>query len=118
MTLQHKLEEFISYAGGIAGAVLSPRIDGFVDLSGNLPKVVVSSSALAGLTVMGSFLALLFAFATAIGAARMSWCYNNYLGTSENMKIIYAVLAFIFCGFYYPYYGLFLDPTCLVRRNR
>ena len=101
MSLQRRVEEFVGYLSGIGGAVLSPRIDGFVDLSGALPKMVVSSSALAGLTVMGSVLALIFAFATAIGAARMSWCYNNYLGTSENMKIIYAVLAFFFCGLYY-----------------
>ena len=44
------------------------------------------------------------------GAISLSWNYNTYLGASFGIKIFYAILVFIFPSFYYPLYGLLLNP--------
>ena len=55
----------------------------------------------------------------AVGSARLSLCYNSYLGTSgRRSTLAYAALAFIFFPLYYPYYALMLNPVCLKRIGR
>ena len=49
------------------------------------------------------------------GAAKLSYCYNKSLGRSDMEAMIWALLAYIFGGIYYPYYGIFLNPVCAVR---
>ena len=43
------------------------------------------------------------------GAASLSYRYNVAAGTSAVMTGAYAVLAFLFSSFYYPYYALVLN---------
>jgi len=51
--------------------------------------------------------------ASGFGAARLSYCYNMYLGNSTGITMVYSFFAFLLSGFYYPIYGLFLDPLCI-----
>lgn len=43
---------------------------------------------------------ILFAY----GASSLSFCLNQSMG--------WAILCFMFPGFYYPYYAIFLNPLC------
>lgn len=50
----------------------------------------------------------------AFGAAKLSYSYNMFIGTSNGMSIVYAVLAFIFSELYYPFYAYFIDPLSML----
>ena len=52
----------------------------------------------------------------AFGAAKLSYSYNTYIGTSGGLSIFYAVLAFIFSEFYYPFYAFFLNPIYNIKK--
>lgn len=52
---------------------------------------------------------LAFGLMTAYGAARLSFCYTSSLGAPS---FAWAILCFFFPHFYYPFYSLFLNPTC------
>jgi len=49
------------------------------------------------------------------GAISLSWRYNTYIGTSYNLKLLYAILVFIFPTLYYPVYAFFLNPITGVK---
>ena len=49
--------------------------------------------------VLGSLPSIIFAY----GAAKVNW--------SVNQSPFWAVIAFLFCGFYYPYYAFFQLPA-------
>jgi hypothetical protein len=68
-------------------------------------------------TMMGVYmayimLALLLMIIVSFGAAKLSYCYNIYMGSSEGVAFLWSLLSFFFSGFYYPFYALFLDPLC------
>lgn len=68
-------------------------------------------------TMMGVYmayimLALLLTIIVSFGAAKLSYCYNIYMGSSEGVAFLWSLLSFFFSGFYYPFYALFLDPLC------
>ena len=68
-------------------------------------------------TMMGVYmayimLALLLMIVVSFGAAKLSYCYNIYMGSSEGVAFLWSLLSFFFSGFYYPFYALFLDPLC------
>lgn len=65
--------------------------------------------------ILSLLLTIAFIIAYSAGAARLSWCYNKSLGTDTGLAIFYAFLAYSFAGFYYPYYGLFVNPVCSLR---
>jgi hypothetical protein len=48
----------------------------------------------------------------AYGAARLSYCYNIYNGSDAMTATMWSLLAFLFSGWYYPIYGVFLNPVC------
>jgi hypothetical protein len=56
--------------------------------------------------------ALLLMIIVSFGAAKLSYCYNIHMGSSEGVAFLWSLLSFFFSGFYYPFYGLFLDPLC------
>ena len=60
---------------------------------------------------------MLIFFLIGFGAARLSFCYNQSIGTSIELTYIYAAIAFIFCYAYYPFYSFFLNPLCVKRTN-
>ena len=66
-----------------------------------------------------SIIGIVVTLICAAGAARLSLCYNSYLGiVGRRTTLAYAALAFIFFPIYYPYYGLMLNPICLKRIGR
>jgi hypothetical protein len=58
---------------------------------------------------------IVLCIAISYGAARLSWCYNMTIGTDSGLAVLYAFLAFMFSGLYYPFYALFLNPVCAMR---
>jgi hypothetical protein len=71
----------------------------------------VSTAPLMGIIVI-AILVLLIGFLGSYGAARLSYCYNIYIGNSSGAAFGWSILSFFFSGFYYPIYGLFLNPLC------
>lgn len=55
-------------------------------------------------------LIIAFAFLYSYGAAKLSWNYNMYVGNSVGAATFNSILAFLFSNFYYPMYGLMLNP--------
>ena len=55
-------------------------------------------------------------FLYSFGAAKLSWTYNRYLGTSTGMSILWAFLAFLFSSIYYPLYAYAYDPVGKMRK--
>jgi hypothetical protein len=100
--------------------------DGFTDINNNVQKPSQHKEEVHSIvsTIMNALLAIgiigiIVAIIAASGAARLSLCYNSYLGTSGyRSTLAYAALAFIFFPLYYPYYALVLNPICLKRIGR
>ncbi len=63
-----------------------------------------NGTVLGGGVVFGLLFSLLPLLLFAYGAAKLSWCLNHSYG--------WSFLCFLFPGFYYPYYALFLNPLC------
>lgn len=68
-------------------------------------------------TMMGVYMAyimvaLLLMIVVSFGAAKLSYCYNIHMGSSEGVAFLWSILSFFFSSLYYPFYGLFLDPLC------
>ncbi len=103
-------------------AQLLKLIQGFVDVAPNIlatkeditKKEVAKSSSLMITGVLTFILTLMIWFAAGYGAAKLSYCYNIHIGNSSGTAVVWSFLAFIFAGFYYPYYGLFLNPLCSI----
>jgi hypothetical protein len=100
-----------------------PMQDGFNDMGkqpekkevGTPPVVNTIMNVLYAIGIIGIIVILI----AATGAARLSLCYNSYLGTTgRRTTLAYAALAFVFFPLYYPYYGLVLNPICLKRIGR
>ena len=67
--------------------------------------------------LISSVISVLCFIAYGYGAANLSFCLNKSLGRSDVEALGWAVLAFVFNGVYYPYYGIFLNPVCAMKRN-
>ena len=59
----------------------------------------------------------LIAFLIGYGAARLSFCYNQSIGTSIELTYLYAIVCFFFSFVYYPFYAIMLNPLCNRRVN-
>jgi hypothetical protein len=99
-----------------------PIQDGFNDM-GKQGEKEVSTPPIVN-TIMNvlyavGIIGIIVTLICAAGAARLSLCYNSYLGIAgRRTTLAYAALAFIFFPIYYPYYGLMLNPICLKRIGR
>jgi hypothetical protein len=99
-----------------------PIEDGFNDM-GKQGEKEVSTPPIVN-TIMNvlyavGIIGIIVTLICAAGAARLSLCYNSYLGIAgRRTTLAYAALAFIFFPIYYPYYGLMLNPICLKRIGR
>lgn len=99
-----------------------PIQDGFNDM-GKQGEKEVSTPPIVN-TIMNvlyavGIIGIIVTLICAAGAARLSLCYNSYLGIAgRRTTLAYAALAFIFFPLYYPYYGLMLNPICLKRIGR
>jgi len=64
--------------------------------------------------LFGVIVAVLYAY----GAAKLSYCYSISQGITPGAAFMWSALAFFFCGWYYPFYGLYLNPTCALASVR
>ncbi len=86
----------MTYLQNLWNTVQGKRSEGFSE-----------NSALRGYTgfaVIAALISVLPLLLTCYGSAKLSWCLNHSYG--------WAFLCFLFPGFYYPYYALFLNPLC------
>jgi hypothetical protein len=72
--------------------------------------------------IAGGFIAVLVIALVLIifyvgGAVSLSLNYNNYIGTSGGLKILYIILVFFFPTLYYPFYAWFLSPALGVKNR-
>jgi TRAP-type mannitol/chloroaromatic compound transport system permease small subunit len=77
---------------------------------------VTSSERLTGAIIFLIFF-IFFMFAYAYGAAKLSWHYNMFIGNGSGSAYFWSIVCFFFSGFYYPFYGLFINPIASMRRN-
>lgn len=96
-----------AYVRNLLNALQGKPSEGF---SESAPSVGSSNGGEVQVGGMGAIfmlvIGLLPAFLFAYGAAKLSWCLNNSYG--------WSFLCFLFPGFYYPYYAIFLNPLCAV----
>jgi hypothetical protein len=92
---------------------ITPSGEGFQD-NGSGGGIFGFFSRGAGL-IYSLFILLLLAI-PAFGAARLSYCYNMFVGNSTTLAVIYSILCFFFPAIYYPFYALFLNPVCAMQR--
>jgi len=84
-----------------------PSADTTTSTTTTLPMGALGTGVL-GLSVLIVFIS----FIAAVGAARLSYCYNLSVGNGSSTALMFAVICFIFPSLYYPYYALFLNPLC------
>jgi hypothetical protein len=80
-------------------------------LTGETPVFLAGMSAI--LFMLSS---VIFAIVFSYGSAKLSYCYNKYLGATDGTAMFFAILCFFFSGFYYPYYSIFLSPICTLTK--
>lgn len=81
-------------------------MEAFTALSSNLPATL---GKLGSYLMFSVGLVAFFSFVYSLGAAKLSYAYNTSVGSSS--AFLWAVLAFFFSGFYYPYYAFFVNPV-------
>jgi hypothetical protein len=93
------------------------KFQGSADSTTYVAPAAKSTVIFAGVTVILIML-LFFSFGvlTSYGSARLSYCYNKYIGADDATAFLFAILCFMFPAFYYPYYGVFLNPVCKMGR--
>jgi hypothetical protein len=87
------------------------KASGFADVSGG-----VVNAGLQAFALVWTLGVLLLIVCNVVGAVHLSWCYNKYIGTPTSLSIVYGILCFFFPMLYYPFYGVFLDPLCNVKK--
>jgi amino acid transporter len=81
-------------------------MEAFTALSSNLPATI---GKLGSYLMVSVGLVAFFSFIYSLGAAKLSYAYNTSVGSSS--AFLWAIIAFFFSGFYYPYYAFFVDPV-------
>jgi hypothetical protein len=71
-------------------------------------KISWIAGATGAVGVVFVFVVLAYFFFYNYGAAHLSYCYTQGIGYSGAGSVLWAVLAWLFSGFYYPYYSIFL----------
>lgn len=74
-------------------------------------------ASIVGVTTLGYailVLTLLFLLAFAAGAAKLSFVHSRDVGYSVPAAVVWAILAFFFSNFYYPYYAFFIGCSAAV----
>jgi hypothetical protein len=88
----------------------SVKVEAFQD------KETGTTAVMATVGIVYVILMVVLCLAYSVGAARLSWCYNMYIGNDAGLALFYAILAFLFSGFYYPFYAIFLSPLCGMKK--
>ena len=101
------LHDVGTYANNLLGAVVG-KTEGFYDDK----KEPVSHSSMGAYFITIVIVVIVVIFANLYGAARLSWCYNTFYGTTGFLRFFYSLLCFFNSGLYYPFYAIFLDPVC------
>jgi hypothetical protein len=81
-------------------------MEAFTAVASNLPGTVAK---LGSYLMFSAGLVLFFSFVYSYGAAKLSYAYNTSVGSSS--AFLWSILAFMFSGFYYPYYAFFVNPV-------
>jgi hypothetical protein len=102
-------EYLLNLWDALLGRTKRQRNEYFVTSDG-IPVQTSAGGSIAVLIVV-FLVTMALSFIPAYGAAKLSYCYNTSIGNTES-AFIWSLLAFFFCGLYYPYYALLLNPLC------
>lgn len=106
------LEKSKRYVVNLANAVTG--VEGFVDQSGE-----VALGKLPPLFIMTVILYFGILFVSAYSAARLSYCYNIFTGSTSDVALLWSMVCFFFPGVYHVFYALALNPLCQMKgRNK
>jgi hypothetical protein len=118
MSYSQYLNNVVSTGGHFVNTMLG-RKEYFVDGNGTVtettassPTVEVGEGVAMFIVILWFLLNVLIIILVGYGSARLSYCYNVFTGRSEGEAFFWSVLAFLFAGLYYPFYGIFLNPIC------
>jgi len=86
--------------------------DGFTTTttSGATTSITNAASSTPAAAAFLIILYILCGFLYAYGAAKLSWNYNIYVGNTTGAAFFNSFIAFMFSGFYYPFYAWVLNP--------
>jgi hypothetical protein len=88
-------------------------IEGFADMTGNFWTDYFVFAVLFGLLAI-----FVFGLLTAYSAARVSYCYNKFLGNSDSESFLWSILCFFFPQWYWTFYPFLFNPLCDIKKNR
>ena len=109
-----RLEEYLlNLWDALLGRTRRQKNEYFVTSDG-VPVAAASVGGLIAVIIVVFLVGTVISFLPAYGAAKLSYCYNTSIGNAES-AFMWSFLAFFFCGLYYPYYALFLNPLCAVK---
>lgn len=110
--INSKLREVISDVIGSVKPVIEKNTkEGFKAADEVDENSTIVSTIIAGI-YMSIFGGILGFCLLGFGSAKLSYCYNQSIGTSIEMTYIYTALSFVFFYVYYPYYSIMLNPLC------
>lgn len=90
-------------------------IEGFVDNDGNVQG---ASDGFVSFLIVVLFAIFAFGLLTAYSAARVSYCYNKFLGNSDSESFLWSILCFFFPQWYWTFYPFLFNPLCDIKKNR
>ena len=102
------LEKSKRYVMNLANAVTG--VEGFVDQSGE-----VALDKLPTLFIMTVILYFGILLISAYSAARLSYCYNIFTGSTSDVALLWSAVCFFFPGVYHVFYALALNPLCQIK---
>jgi hypothetical protein len=105
---QSMLEKGKEYLTNLANAVTG--VEGFVDQSGE-----VALAKLPAFFIVTMILYFLILFLSAYSAARLSYCYNIFTGSTSDVALLWSMVCFFFPGIYHVFYALALNPLCQIK---
>jgi hypothetical protein len=111
-TVNKVVDKLRNVANGLLG------VEGFAqDASGNTIIDIAELARASSMIILYSLFALAISLGFALGAARLSYCHNIYMGNDTTVAILFAILCFFFPTIYYPVYAIFLNPVCSMGRK-
>jgi len=106
-------QQFINYGTNLQNAIQGKELftDGSITTpaTGSLQVNPVPIGTINALFIVYIIFMVLATVIYGYGAARLSYCYNITHGETSGTAIAWAVLCFLFSGWYYPFHGIFLS---------
>jgi hypothetical protein len=64
------------------------------------------------------FIIMALVLLTSLSAARLSYCYNKFIGNSDSESFLWSALCFLFPSYYWAVYPFVFNPLCDLKKNK